>query len=62
MYGIYKKTVRVKTLSDMVRIMTKIKLRIMNFGYMITVNVTIMYIKFEGKLWVLLKDIVQLCS
>ena len=40
--------------------MDKIKLRVKNFGYLITVDVTIMYINFQTKLWVLLKVMVQL--
>ena len=40
--------------------MTKVKLRIMNFRYAITVNVTIMYTSFQMKLQVLLKVTVQL--
>ena len=42
--------------------MTKIKLRIMNFGYVITVDVTIKYINFQSKVWVSLKVMVQLLS
>ena len=43
-----------------VEILGKIKLRVLNFGYVITVNVTIMYTNFQMKLWVLLKVTVQL--
>ena len=42
--------------------MTKIKLRMTNFAYMMAVIGTIMYIKFKNKLWVLLKDTVHLHS
>ena len=42
--------------------MTKIKIRITNFGYVITVNVTIMHTKFHMKLWVSLKVMAQLLS
>ena len=42
--------------------MTKIKLRIINFGYVITVNVTIMHANFQVKLQVSLKVTVQLLS
>ena len=42
--------------------MTKIKLRITNFGYVITVDVTIMYTDFQMKLQVSLKVMVQLLS
>ena len=34
----------------MVKIMTKIKLRILNFGYVISVNVAIMYTNFQTNL------------
>ena len=44
----------------MVRIMTKIKLRALNFGYVITVHMTIMYIQFEMNLQVSLKVMVKL--
>ena len=40
--------------------MTKIKLRVMNFGYVITVDRTIMHTNFQMKLQVLLKVTVQL--
>ena len=40
--------------------MIKIKLRITDFGYVITVNVTTMYINFQTKLQVLLKVMIQL--
>ena len=40
--------------------MGKIKLRVTNFGYVMTVDVTIMYTNFQVKLWVLLKVTVQL--
>ena len=40
--------------------MTKIKVRITNFGYVMTVNVTIMYTNYQMKLWVLLEVMVQL--
>ena len=39
--------------------MTKIKLRIMNFRYVITVIVTIKYTMFQSKVQVLLKVMVQ---
>ena len=42
--------------------MTKIKLRIMNFGYVVTADVTIKYINFQSKLHVSLKVTVQLLS
>ena len=42
--------------------MGKIKLRIMNFGYVITVNVIINYIKIQSKVQVLSKVMVQLHS
>ena len=34
----------------MVKIMTKFKLRALNFGYVIAINMTIMYINFEMNL------------
>ena len=40
--------------------MGKIKLRITSFGYMVTIDVTIMYTKFQMKLHVSLKVTVQL--
>ena len=40
--------------------MIEIKHTIMNFGYVLTVNVTIMYINFQMKLHVSLKVMVQL--
>ena len=40
--------------------MGKIKLRVTNFGYVITVNVTIISTNFQMKLFVLLKVTVQL--
>ena len=40
--------------------MGKIKLRVMNFGYVMTVNGTIMHTNFQTKLQVLLKVTVQL--
>ena len=40
--------------------MTKIKLRIINFGYVMTVDFTIKYVKFQNKVQVLLKVTVQL--
>ena len=42
--------------------MTKIELRITNFGYVITVDVTIMHTDFQMKLQVLLKVTVQCLS
>ena len=39
----------------MVKIMTKIKLGVLNFGYVIGINMTIMYINFQTNLQVLLK-------
>ena len=53
-YEIYKKN------TFIVKIMGKIKLRVTNFAYVIPVPVTIMYINFLMKLWVLLKVTVQL--
>ena len=44
----------------MVKIITKIKLRVLNFGYMIAINMTIMYINFQMNLQVLLKVMVKL--
>ena len=40
--------------------MTKIKLRVINFGYIMIVDVTIMYINFQMKPQVLLRVMVQL--
>ena len=40
--------------------MTEIKLRVMKFGYMMTVDVTIMYTNFQIELWVLLEVMLQL--
>ena len=40
--------------------MGEIKLRVTNFGYMITVDVNIMHTNFQMKLQVLLKVMVQL--
>ena len=45
-----------------VKIMGKIKLRMMKFGYVTTVHVTIMHTNFQNKLWVLFKVTVQHCS
>ena len=36
----------------MVEIMTKIKLRVLNFGYVIAIDMTIMYINIQTNLWV----------
>ena len=44
----------------MVRIITKIKLRVLNFRYVTAINMTIMYINFQMNLWVLLKVMVKL--
>ena len=46
----------------MVKIIGKIKLRVTYFGYVVTVDVTIMYTNFQIKLQVLLNVLVQLCS
>ena len=40
--------------------MGKIKLRVMNFGYVMTINITIMCINFQLKLQVSFKVMVQL--
>ena len=40
--------------------MTKIRLRVLNSGYVLTVNVAIMHTNFQMKLQVLLKVMVQL--
>ena len=40
--------------------MTKIKLKVTHFGYVVTVDVTIMYIDLQTKLQVSLKVTVQL--
>ena len=44
----------------MVKIMTKIKLRVLNFGYLIAIYMTIMYINFQTNLQVSLKVTVKL--
>ena len=44
----------------MVEIMTKIKLRVLNIGYVIAINMTIIHINFQMNLWVLLKVMVKL--
>ena len=44
----------------MVKIMGKIKVRVTNFGYVITVDVAIMYTNFQMKLQVSLKVMIQL--
>ena len=44
----------------MVEIMTKIKLRVLNFRYMIAINTTILHISFQTNLWVSLKVTVKL--
>ena len=43
-----------------VKSMGKIKLTVLNFGYVITVDVIIMYTNFQTKLQVLIKVMVQL--
>ena len=48
--------------SSIVKIMSKIKLRVTNFGYVITVSVAVMYTNFQSKLQVLLQVTVQLLS
>ena len=40
--------------------MGNIKLRVLNFGYVMAVNMTIMYINFQMNLQVLLKVMVKL--
>ena len=40
--------------------MSKIKLRVLNFGYVIAIDVTIMYTNLQTKLQVFLKVTVQL--
>ena len=65
MYEIYKKhlwscnnwIIQEKLL--ILEVISTIKLRVLNFGYMMTVNVTIMYINFQMNLQVLLKVTVQ---
>ena len=44
----------------MFKIIGNIKLRLMNFGYVMAVHVTIMHVNFQMNLWVLLKVTVQL--
>ena len=44
----------------MVEIITKIKLRVLNFRYVIAINMTIMYINSQTNLWVSLKVIAKL--
>ena len=44
----------------MFKITHNIKLRVMNFGYVMAVNVNIVYINFQMNLQVLLKVMVQL--
>ena len=44
----------------MVKIMTKIKLRVLNFGYVMAVDMTMMHINFQMNLQVLLKVTVKL--
>ena len=44
----------------MAKIMTKIKLRVLNFGYVIGIGMTITYISFQMNLWVLLKAMIKL--
>ena len=41
-------------------VITKIKLRVLNFGYIIAINMTIMYINFQMNLQVLLKVMFKL--
>ena len=44
----------------MVGIMTKIKLQVLNFGYLIAINMTITYINFQINLQVSLKVTIKL--
>ena len=44
----------------MLKILGNNKLRVLNFGYVIAVDVIIMYIHFQMNLWVLLKVTVEL--
>ena len=44
----------------MFEIMAKIKLRVLIFGYVIAINMTIIYINFQTHLHVLLKVMVKL--
>ena len=44
----------------MVEIMTKIKLRVVNFWYVMAINMTIMYINFQMNLQVSLKVMIKL--
>ena len=44
----------------MVKIITKIKPRVLNFGYVVAIDMTIMYINFQMNLQVLLKVTVKL--
>ena len=44
----------------MVEIITKIKLRVLNFGYVIAINMTIMFINFQMNPHVSLKVMVKL--
>ena len=44
----------------MVEIMIKIKFRDLNFGYLIAINMTIMYMDFQMNLQILLKVTVKL--
>ena len=44
----------------MFKIIGNIKLRVKYFGYVMSVNVTIMHVNFQTNLWVLLKVMVQL--
>ena len=44
----------------MAKIMTKIKLRVLNFEYVVVIDMTIMYINFQMNLQVSLKVMVKL--
>ena len=44
----------------MVGIITKIKVTVLNFGYVIAIDMTIMYINIQTNLWVLSKVTVKL--
>ena len=44
----------------MVKIMTKIKLKILNFEYVISIDMTIVYINFQMNLYVLIKVKIEL--
>ena len=49
-------------LSDIAKIISKTKVKLLIFGYVIAVIGAIMYIKFQSKLHVSLKDTVHLHS